>query len=532
MSSFAALLLLIAVVLVPFGSPVSAQITEADVFVSQAIIDFDDKRYEEALANLRRALELEADHVEALYYTGVIHMVQRRPAAAVPFLTRARQKSLTDPSVAFQLGLAYFAQERYDLAEPLLEEVFRVNPTLDGLGYYVGFIRYRKKDYRGALAAFRDGRATDPDIQQLTRFYTALALVPLGLPTQAAAEVEQALRLAPGSPLTAPAERLRDTIMASRARERRLSAEVRLGFFHDDNVAVVPEQSSDPTVTQLRAANHRSTGELFGLRADYSWLKHVLPRDDWDSTVGYSFFATYNNELPSFNVTNHLLTAGLTHRRAVGSMPLQAGLQYAWDVLFLNDDEFLQRNTVTAFAALVESSLHLTQVFGRYQAKQFNRAPDTARREFRDADNVMFGAVHLLRFSQDAHFLKAGYQWDWEDTVGKNYQYFGHRITAGGQYTLPWRDLRLKYDFDAHLRDYRHPHSTLPVTDPGSTRRKDTEITHAARVEWPMLTTCLRKDDCVAWTLAAEYQRTTATSNIAVFDYTRNVISIILTLSY
>jgi len=50
------------------------QRTEADVYVGQAIVDFDDKRYESALANLRRALEVEPDHVQALYYTGVVYM--------------------------------------------------------------------------------------------------------------------------------------------------------------------------------------------------------------------------------------------------------------------------------------------------------------------------------------------------------------------------------------------------------------------------------------------------------------------------
>src|SRR2546430_16688189 len=91
-------------------------------------------------------------------------------------------------------------------SEPLFERVYKADPTIEGLGYYVGFIRYRKKDYRGALEAFRRGRTTDPQLQQLTRFYTGLSLAVLGLPGQASAAVEQALKPAPGSPLTRPAE--------------------------------------------------------------------------------------------------------------------------------------------------------------------------------------------------------------------------------------------------------------------------------------------------------------------------------------
>src|SRR5207247_9770803 len=127
----------------------------------------------------------------------------------------------------------------------------------------------RAKDYRGALAAFRAGRASDPEIQQLTRFYSGLALAVLGLPTQAAGEVEQALRLAPGSAVTGPAERLRDTIVAARATERRLSLDARLGFTYDDNVRVVPRANGrEPLLAGLRRPRHAPTGALSAVPPD------------------------------------------------------------------------------------------------------------------------------------------------------------------------------------------------------------------------------------------------------------------------
>src|SRR5947199_2249078 len=55
----------------------------------------------------------------------------------------------------------------YDRAQPLLEAVFKTSPELDGLGYYVGFLRYRAKDYRGALAAFRAGSRSEEHTSEL-----------------------------------------------------------------------------------------------------------------------------------------------------------------------------------------------------------------------------------------------------------------------------------------------------------------------------------------------------------------------------
>src|SRR5213593_3003828 len=267
--------LVISLAVILNSATVFGQTTEADVYVAQAVLDLDEKRYDAALENLRRALELEPDHVEALYFTGAVYAAQKRPDLAAPYLERARTKSPRDPSIAYQLGLVYFAQQQYEKAQPLLEEAFKANPDLDNLGYYVGFLRYRNKDYRGALAALRQGRSSDPEIQQLTRFYTGLALGVLGLPGQAAAEVEQAIRLAPGSQLTGPAERLRDTIVASKDKDRRFSFEARIGLTWDDNVDVRPVEDTsapiEPLVAEIRRHKHESWGELFGLNASYVW---------------------------------------------------------------------------------------------------------------------------------------------------------------------------------------------------------------------------------------------------------------------
>jgi tetratricopeptide (TPR) repeat protein len=507
--------------------PAAAQLTEADVFVAQAIVDFDDKRYEEALANLRRALELEPDHVEALYYSGVVLMAARRPAEAVPFLERARRRAPGDPVIAFQLGLAYFAQEHYDQAEPLLEQAFRAQPTLDGLGYYVGFLRYRKKDYRGALRAFEAGRASDPEIQQLTRLYAGLALAALGLPAQAAAEVERALRLAPGSPVTGVAERLRDAVVAAGRHERRLAVELRFGVFYDDNVRVLPNRvdpaspTADPLVALIRAEApeaRQTPGELVGLRVQYAWWRSA----DWDATVGYSFFMTYNNEAPDFNITDHLAWADLVYKTAVRGRAVNLGLQYAFDALFLDEDEFLRRSTVTLFGTIEPSRRHLTQLVARYQNKEFNETVPTPAEESRDADNWMVGATHFFRFAEDRHFVKVGYQFD-RDDAGRNFEYHGHRILFGAQYTLPWYGIRLNYDLDLHLRDYLHPHSLLPSFDPDHRRRHDTEVTHAFRVAVPL-----------PWslTLSAEYLKIDNHSNLQVFDFSRNVTSLTLSWSY
>jgi tetratricopeptide (TPR) repeat protein len=521
--------------------PAVAQQSESDVFVAQAILAYEARRYDEALGFLEEALAQEPKNVEALYYKGLVLMAQQKTEAAVGPLERARSLAPQDFSVRFLLGVAYFSLERYDQAEPLLAQIFNERPKTEGVGYYVGLMRYRKKDYQGALRAFRAETSTNPNIQQLAKFYAGLTLAILGLPEQATAEVDAALRLQTGSALTGPAERIRDTITSARERERRLHAEVRLGFLYDTNVAVNPQPSHDPTAEEVRKRKTHTTGEIGALRLDYTWLR----TGPWESTATYSFFQTYDNDLPSFNVQNHLGALTGTYRGAVAAMPYQVGAAYTFDFLTLGDKEFIQRHTATAFATIVENALNLTSVQARVQIKDFAHDSNLPPEESRDARNGMLGITHVLRFSGDRHLIRFGYQFDVEDADGRDFSYVGHRFLVGGQYTLPWETTRVRYDFDLHQRHYTHANAILPadVVTPfdrnrGTVEREDLEQNHVVRIEQtlarnlgPASIGCAPTAPCPL-TLAFEYQRTVARSNLPVFSYDRNVFTLIMSWQY
>lgn len=457
--------------------------------------------------------------MEALYYSGVTLMAQDKPARAAEFLERARAKAPDDQSTVFQLGLAYFALGQYDRAEPLLEGLFAREPTLNSLGYYVGYIRYRKGNNQGALQSFRAGRTTDTNIAQLTRFYSGLALSALGLPAQAAAEIERALRLQPASPLTGPAERLRQSFAQAREAERRFRADVRVGVFYDDNVTTRPERRDTDTIRALRHPRHDTTGELLSLRLEYDWLKY----GPWTSTVGYSAFATHNNSTPNFNIEDQTATVGMTHQGLVGTMPLTTGLQYAFEYLALHEDELLQRNSVSGFASLIESARHLTTGLVKVDFKEYAEVRPIPREEFQDGRNYLIGLFHLLRFAEDRHFIKLGYQFDVEDTLGENLTYYGHRFLAGAQYTLPWKNIRLSYDFGLHHRNYQHKHTLFPEDDPGTRARQDDEYSHVLRVEVPLP---------YRFTVSADWAGTIVRSNLTPFTYRRNLYTLGVGWSY
>jgi len=184
----------------------------------------------------------------------------------------------------------------------------------------------------------------------------------------------------------------------------------------------------------------------------------------------------------------------------------------------------VEPNVVLPFLGAVGN---LTNVQYRYQVKEFFREPVANDIRFsseqRDGLNNMFGLLHLFRFSQDQVLLRLGYQYDREVTKGTSFSYLGHRIQTGGQVTLPWGDVTLRYDYDIHFRNYSNP-QTLFVNDAGGlSNRDDIEQMHLLQISKPLTPNL---------TLTAQGQRLRNDSNIPVYDYTKNVYTLLMTWTY
>jgi tetratricopeptide (TPR) repeat protein len=136
-----------------------------------------------------------------------------------------------------------------------------------------------------------------------------------------------------------------------------------------------------------------------------------------------------------------------------------------------------------------------------------------------DGVNYLVGPVHFFLFEAGRHYIKTGYQFDYDATEGDNWRYAGHHFLFGAQSTMPWGDVRLRYDLDLHLRFHINRHSFLPLTAPGTLRRHDREAIHlfsiAKDVSWRSQ----------SFTVAVDYLIDDNSSNLAAYDYDRQVVT-------
>lgn len=498
----------------------SAQIpTEADVYVDRGILAYDARRFDEALAALEEALKIDPDNVNALYYHGLTQIGLNRLPAAQQSLERAHALAPGDLDVATRLAAVHFNQQQFDRAEPLFRQVHAATPKRQNLGYYLGFLEYRKQNYREALRFFRANVPSDADFAQLARFYAGMSLTALGFSGQARAEIEEAIRLQPVSPLTGPAERFRDVLGVAVKTERNYKLEAKVSFFYDDNVTANPSISNDPTVALAREKKSRSTGQLGFLRFEHQPLR----TPDWEGTWSASILGSFNNDVTNYNVVSPSLNGGLAYKSTLAGRQAVWNLGLAYDYISLNDAGYTNRYTLSPALTYVWGPNQISQPLARLQIKDYLGQNVTTVADDRDAYNVMAGLTHFFLFEGGKHYLKVGYQFDYEVAEGRNWGYSGNRLLAGLQYRLPWWDLRLKYDVDLHLKGYRNQHSYLPLLTAPAIHRWDRDINSMVS---------LSKDLPYNVTVALEYLYNRNISNLELYDYQRNVVSMSLSWKY
>ncbi len=505
---------------------------EAPVYVDRAIIYYQDKKFDEALKELQRAIELDPQSTDALYYQGLVYAASNRAGEAQAVWEKVRGLNPADLDVAFQLGVLYFNGQEYDKAETLLRQVYGPEPTRPNIGYYLGFIEYRKKNYREALTFFKGNVPSDDDFAQLTRFYSSLAMSAMGFPREARAEIEEALKLQPVSPLTVPAQRFGEILQRAQERERFFHAEFRLGVFYDTNVPVTPNASSDLTATTSRQnqPTRKSEGQLATLNLAYTWLK----TPDWEGNISHRFLQTYNDHLTNFDTQSNTPTIGITNRgtmpTAFGDFPYITGLQGTYDFITVGNHRFTERWIVNPFFTLVDNSWNLTTLQLRWQNKNFYHDHRFAKAEVRDADNIMLGPLHFFTFEDGAHYIKLGYQYDAEDAQGKNWTYRGNRLLMGFQYSLPWWEVKLRYDLDMDWRFHRFKHTQLPTEATDTRHRHDREPVNQISLsrDFSIPKESAPKNFWGLWTdftVSLDYLFDKNKSNIAAFDYDRHVVT-------
>jgi len=506
---------------VPSGFAAQQHSTEpAGVYIDRGILEYDDKKYAEALKNFLEALRIDPENAEVRYFVGIAYLALDQVDQAIAHLEKARQLDLNDLDIVFNLGVAYFTKGDYERAQAQFLFVHQRDPKRENLGYYLGFIHFNRKEYEQALRYFQENVSSDIRFQQQNRFYIGLTEHHLGRDTEAARDLGEAVALRPTSPLGRTAKLFAEAI-APKPEPRRYRIGVSGGVSYDDNPALAPSEN----VLGLRQFKQGSTAQIAQLRLEYD----LIQAEADTLTASYQIFSNVYNNVQNLDVLDNTWGANYVHQAKLGTLPAWYGAQYSYDYLLLNYDVFLSTHTATASLTLSENDSNFTSIQHRFQDKDF-RFPITLGipQEKRDGQNYLLGVSHIRLFAGGKHFVRVGYQFEVEDTQGADYRYFGNKVSVGFQVTGPW-NVRFQTGYDFQYRAY--PNTNILAVTLNQEQAAGSDVQGAPfktlrRDKDHVFTASLSRDFGYGLSASLEFFKEFNNSTFSLFEFNRNVVTL------
>jgi tetratricopeptide (TPR) repeat protein len=420
------------------------------------------QRYKEAREQLLFAVQNEPKIKEALLELVEVLYQLNQNDEALRWIEVAEVQGIRPAQTVFLKGLVLMKKEKSSEAIDAFKKAKELDAALtQSADYQIGVAHMRQQEYGEAADAFRDVQVLDPNTD-------------IGVYAQ---EYVKAI------------ERRKDA-----GRPWKLN----VGVFgeYDDNVVLRPgdatavdtvgdEDDFREVVTVNGEYDHRFN-ERFGVKGSYDL-----------------YFAN-QEDLDAFDINSH--TVGLTPTWYSKNWTLSVPVTYNYT--WVDGDDFL--GTVTA-GPVVNARLGKNQLLQgslRFQDKNFFRSP-VIPAEDRDAFRWAPGGAWYWFFHESQGFFGARYEYDSENTEGQNWDYDGHRINLSLQWPFSEK-LKGTLAGEYYWQDFDNVHSIF------GSKRQDETLTFSA-----LLTYSLTKQ----LDLQFRYTYVNHDSNLALYDYDRNVVS-------
>ncbi len=173
-----------------------------------------EKKPNDAIAHLQRAISIHADFFQAQFLLGKIYMDENQWGKAEGALRRALEIDPKAVVAMVSLGEVYRRQKKYEEAQKLLDEALRIdNSSWEG-HYTLGRVHWELKDITKAGLHIARTIELQPNLAE-AHLLAGNIFIRSGLPENALIEYEEYLRLAPKGEFAAQAQALVDKVKKS-----------------------------------------------------------------------------------------------------------------------------------------------------------------------------------------------------------------------------------------------------------------------------------------------------------------------------
>jgi tetratricopeptide (TPR) repeat protein len=342
-----------------------------------------------------------------------------------------------------------FKARQYEAALVEFQKLAAANPGDVLVQRYLALTLDRLGRYREAIEAFQRALALAPD-NAATHYHLGTTYYKAGAPDLADANLRRALRLGPDTLYAGLARQYLDVIAQERLQLQRAGAPPPVGFSltvgvqQDSNIPAAPADRSlfDGPRAGLRVFEQ--------LAAEYRFLR----APGWLGSIDAS---SYQSEYPGggfqpFQLSTYGVGGTLQQTTALGGLPVTGSLRYEHIWALLDGDQFSRTHVVTLGSQIGLTANTTTSLYYRYARDDFEEEGFQPDLSSRDGNAHTFGLAQIWYFAGRRGLLRLGYEFQHNDTEGRNFDMDGHQVSLGAAIPLWWgiqADLGVAY---AHER--------------------------------------------------------------------------------
>jgi tetratricopeptide (TPR) repeat protein len=505
----------------PGAAQTGIDIETYDLSMTKGVLAFEDGRYDRAEELFREALTAKPGDSAAGQYLGdtLIRAKKFEPAETV--YKRMVEAEPASGKALLGLGIAQYHLERYRDALANLNAAEQVLPDDPLIQYYQGLTYLRLEAFDRSQEKFDRAKALSPELAASAQYHSGIAHYRRGNIAQARAEFEAVIQTQPVSELARSAkEFLGRPEPTPTVASKRWNLSLMTSAEWDSNVVLLPGGTQPPggSTGISRKGDYRTV--LYG-RGEF----RAIQREDWTAGFTYGIYQSFHRTLSGFDVEDHAPSVFVQHQ--LGRLTL--ALQYVFNYTLVGRSPYLISHSIQPLVTFVESDRWLTQFLFRYQNKDFQHGRFLIN-SARDGKNWLAGVTQYFLFADRTGFARIGYIYDTDRTGGgapdiaplpgtptnSDWAYHAHRVLAGVDLPPIWT-LRVGLAFDYYRQNYDHPNS---FSLDGMTRRHD---------DIYIFTGSVSRNLTENLALTFQYTYTRDQNNIPVFDYSRNIYSLVLT---
>lgn len=467
----------------------------AGEFLEKGIENYRNENYEEALAFFIEARKEQPTSSIAAFYLGITYKQLKEYQMAEKNLRDSLQLSPPVKDAYLELAEVLYIQNQLNEAEGWTSkaETEGINPA--NAVFLRGMILSRRGISEEAIIAFNKAKEMNPTLTQPADFQIAL----IQLKSQNFKDAQKTFKaieeIDPTSELASFAKEYEKSLSRTLDIYKTWRFSIGAAYQYDDNVILRPTTS----IPGVEITGERDSSIIATLGIIFS----PILKSPYFINCQYNLYTNTYFDTNTHNIMSHTLSVNPGINIKNGSIFSPVSYSHIW----VHERQYMSLISVKPGIQFAFLPQHIARFSIGYDKRELLEA-SIDKDEDRDANifNSTIGYIHP--FSAGKGLFNLLYEFSYDNSDGKNWDNIGNRFTAG--LLLP--ELILKTDFilsgEFFLQNYKNNHTVF------NKKRRDKNYTFSLNLVRELVRGLF---------LNLQYSYTRADSNIAIYDYDRNI---------